>query len=247
LNKKNPKILAIIPARKGSKGIPGKNIKMICRKPLIAWAVIAAKKSGVFDRIVLTTDDKKIADIGRKFGAEVPFLRPAKLARDETPMLPVLQHVVLWLETNEGYFPDFVALLEPTSVCRRPFHIQEAANLILKSNIDSIIGVSEIPAEFSAHWQFSVGKENKAKLVSNKPIRNIISRRQSLPKTYRRNGVIYIFKKNLLFGPNPNLYGNNTRALIVDEKYSQDINNPEDLAMAKIALKKILEEESHTI
>src|SRR3989338_3168404 len=109
------KILGVITARGGSKGIPGKNIKSLLGKPLIAYTIEAAKKSGVFDpavggasRLILSTDDPEIAEVAKKYGCEVPFLRPKELARDETPHLLVLQHAVQWLKENENYKPDYV-------------------------------------------------------------------------------------------------------------------------------------------
>src|SRR3989344_2828579 len=101
-----PKILGIVTARVGSKGVPGKNIKMLGGKPLIAYTIEAAKKSGVFDRIILTTDDPKIAEVAKQYGCEVPFVRPKELAGEAVQHLPVLRHAVEWLKENEGYSPD---------------------------------------------------------------------------------------------------------------------------------------------
>ena len=109
------KILGIIPARGGSKSVPRKNIKDLGGKPLIAWTIEAAKASGVFDRLILTTDDEEIAEVGKKWGAEVAFMRPAELAQDTTPTLPVLQHAVKWLEDNDGSKPDAGMILQPTT------------------------------------------------------------------------------------------------------------------------------------
>ncbi|MBI2055590.1 MAG: acylneuraminate cytidylyltransferase family protein, partial [Candidatus Sungbacteria bacterium] len=127
------KILGIIPARGGSKSIPRKNIKELGGKPLIAWTIEAAKKSGVFDRIILTTDDSEIAEVGREWGVEVPFMRPNELAEDHTPTLPVIQHTLAWLEDNESYEPDAVMILQPTTPFRQPHHIQEAVQLFRQS------------------------------------------------------------------------------------------------------------------
>src|SRR3989344_1919877 len=108
-------ILGIILARGGSKSIPRKNIKPFCGKPLIVWSIEAGLKSHMLDRLILSTDDEEIAQVGRDAGAEVPFMRPAELAQDTTPSMPVLQHAVAWLKEHEGYMPDYVLLLEPTS------------------------------------------------------------------------------------------------------------------------------------
>ncbi|KKU84922.1 MAG: CMP-N-acetylneuraminic acid synthetase, partial [Parcubacteria group bacterium GW2011_GWA2_47_8b] len=112
---KQYKILGIITARGGSKGVPGKNIKLLGGKPLIAYSIEAAQKSGVFDRIILTTDDQKIADVAKQYGCEVPFMRPAELAGDTVQHLPVLRHAVQWLKDNDGYSPDYCMTFQPTS------------------------------------------------------------------------------------------------------------------------------------
>src|SRR3989344_1993183 len=119
-------ILGIITARGGSKGIPRKNIKDLCGKPLIAYTIEAAKDSGVFSRLIISTDDQEIADVAKQYGAELPFMRPAELAQDATPHVPVLQHAVSWLRDNEHFFPDYVMILQPTSPMRQDFHIKEA-------------------------------------------------------------------------------------------------------------------------
>src|SRR3989338_1201278 len=123
------KILGIIPARGGSKSIPRKNIKPLGGKPLIAWTIDAAEQAAVFDRIILTTDDEKIAAVGKQRGIEVPFLRPKELAEDATPTLPVLQHAVQWLKEHEQYEPDAIMLLQPTAPFRQASHIQEAVKV----------------------------------------------------------------------------------------------------------------------
>src|SRR3990167_5226090 len=117
---KQYKILGIITARGGSKGVPGKNIKLLGGKPLIAYSIEAAQKSGVFDRIILTTDDLKIAEVAKKYGCEAPFMRPAELAGDAVQHLPVLRHAVQWLKDNEGYSPDYCMTLQPTSPLPEP-------------------------------------------------------------------------------------------------------------------------------
>src|SRR3989344_2196891 len=132
-------ILGIIPARGGSKVIPRKNIKPFLGKPLIVWAIAALKESGVVSRIIVSTDDDEIASVARAYGAEVPFMRPAELAEDSTPTLPVLVHALSWLKENEGYTPEYVVLFEPTSAGKRPFHIREVVETLLQTGADSAI------------------------------------------------------------------------------------------------------------
>src|SRR3989344_1132419 len=124
LSPKKKKILAIIPARGGSKGIPGKNIKLLAGKPLIAHSIEAARNSRFINRVIVSTDDEHIANAARKYGAEI-IMRPKELAEDKTPMDPVLQHAVEFLE-KENYIPEAVMLLQPTSPLRTTEHINEA-------------------------------------------------------------------------------------------------------------------------
>lgn len=126
-----PHVVAIIPARGGSKGLPRKNIRLLAGKPLIAYSIEAAKVSSYVDRVVVSTDDPEIAEVSRQWGAEVPFLRPAELAQDLTPTEPVLTHAVEWLEAVEGYRVDIVLFLQPTDVFRKRFMIDEAIRRLL--------------------------------------------------------------------------------------------------------------------
>ena len=116
------KVLGIIPARGGSKGIPGKNMRLLGGKPLLAYSIEAARASGVIDRLILSTDSEEIAALGREFGAEIPFMRPAELAADDTPMQAVLEHALAGLD-EQGWRAEIVVLLQPTAPLRRPEHI----------------------------------------------------------------------------------------------------------------------------
>ena len=120
-----PHVVAIIAARGGSKGLPGKNIRPLAGKPLIAYSVEAAKASPYVDRVIVTTDSPEIAEVARKFGAEVPFMRPPELAQDLTPTEPVLAHAEEWLEREEGYRVDIVVFLQPTDIFRKRAMIDE--------------------------------------------------------------------------------------------------------------------------
>ena len=234
------KILGIIPARGGSKSIPRKNIKELGGKPLIAWTIEAAKASGVFERIILTTDDPEIAEVGKKWGIEVPFLRPKELAEDKTPTLPVLQHAVSWLKENEGYLPDAVMLLQPTAPLRQSTHIRAALDLLERYGAESVVSVVEIPGHFSPYWAVVENEDGRAELFTGEPIRKRIARRQDFPKkTYANNGAIYLFKPHLLFdAKEPSLYGEHVRLLPMEEKYSVNIDGPEDWELAERAIEK---------
>ncbi|MEK9174760.1 MAG: acylneuraminate cytidylyltransferase family protein [Patescibacteria group bacterium] len=235
------KILGVITARGGSKGIPRKNIKDLCGQPLIAYTIKAAQESGIFDRIVLSTDDAEIAEVARKYSVEVPFIRPAELAQDATPHLPVMQHAVKWLAENENYNPDLVAILQPTAPLRQSQHLKEALDLMLKLKADSVVGVTEIPGHFSPYWAVTYDENNFGKLFTGEPIRDRIPRRQSFPKkTYSNNGALYVFKPGLLFdAERPSFYGEKVAIYPMAEKYSINIDSLEDWYLAEKILETI--------
>lgn len=236
----NKKILGIIPARGGSKGIPGKNIKEFCGKPLIAWTIEAALESKALSRLVVSTDYEEIAKIAGKYGAEIPFFRPAELAGDKSPTLSVIIHTVKYLMNNEGYKPDFVLLLEPTCPSRKAKHIKEAIDLILRTAADSVVSVVEVPGHYNPFWQFRVDNNQKMEIFTGGSFNKIIIRRQDLPKTYTRNGAIYIFKTELLFSVEPSFYGNDSRAYIMDAANNVDIDTPEDWLEAEKKMRLLL-------
>lgn len=235
------KILGIIPARGGSKSVPRKNIKELGGRPLIGWTIDAAKASGVFDRIILTTDDEEIAEAGKRLHIEVPFLRPKELAEDSTPTLPVLQHAVSWLEEREKYAPEAVMLLQPVAPFRQARHIQEAVELFEKSGVDSVVSVVEIPGHFSPYWAVVEDGGGLAKLFTGDKIYKRILRRQDFPKkTYAHNGAIYLFRTEFLFHPEtPNLYGEKVRIYPMEEKYSVNIDSHEDWELAEMMSRKL--------
>jgi len=230
-------ILGIITARGGSKGILGKNIKELAGKPLIAYTIEAAKESGVFDRVIVSTDDEKIAHVARQYGCEVPFMRPAELAGDTTPHAPVLAHAVTWLRDNENYKPDFVMILQPTAPLRTARHIQEAAGLIMANGADSVVSVSEVPSHHHPRWQHTIDAHNRMAIFTGEPFAEIVRRKQDLSKTYTRNGAIYLFKTNLLFDSSkPNFYGTHVAAYIMKPEESVNIDTMEDWQEAESIL-----------
>jgi len=236
-------VLGIIPARGGSKSIPRKNIKLFLGKPLIAWAIAVLKESGIVSRIVVSTDDDEIASVAKEYGAEVPFMRPAELAEDNTPTLPVLVHALSWLKENEKYVPDFVGLFEPTSAAKRPYHVREIVEKVIATGADSVISVAEVPGVLNPMWQMAMDANDRLSIFTGGPLKNFIPQRQSLPKTYYRNSSIYAFRPSLLFSPKPNIYGDDSRGCVVDKKFAFDIDEPSDWEAAEEKFKKILEEE----
>ncbi len=240
---KKLKILGIITARGGSKRVPRKNIKNFLGKSLLAWSIEVGKKANVFDRFILTTEDKAIAKIGKQYGIEVPFMRPADLAKDTSKSYDAIKHAIEWLRDNENYIPDWIILLEPSSPGRQYFHIQEAAKLIsARPNFDSLLGISETPGHFSYLKQQQLGKDGiMTRVNDNATMKNLILRNQDVPKSYYINSAIYAFKTSNLFDGDSSLWGNKTYGYLMDNKYSLDIDTPEDWLIAEIKMKKILE------
>lgn len=233
------KILGIITARGGSKGIPGKNIKPLMGKPLIAYTIKAAKNSGALDRVILSTDDERIAAVARKHGCEVPFMRPVEIAQDQTGHLPVIQHAMQWLKDNEGYEPDAVMILQPTTPLRQAFHIKGACDLMREKQPDSVLSVSSVPDDCNSQ-KTMVQDGERLTLLNGAPIYKRVARRQDLRKEYRSAGMIFLFKTGLIFDKqNPNFYGEYTLPYEVEEKYLGDIDEPGDFEKAEEKLRAL--------
>lgn len=234
------KILGLITARGGSKGIPGKNIKPIAGKPLMAYTIEAAQKSAVLDRLILSTDSGEIASVARRHGCEVPFMRPAELARDDTPHLPVVQHAARRLKEDEGYAPDAIMILQPTAPLRQDFHIRESGELFEKSGADSLVSVSEAPIKYNPCWMFFRDELGYLRLSTGQPVKHRIKRRQDFPTSYITNGAIYLFRTNLLFdAEDPNFYGDKVLGYVMDPKFDISIDEPGDWENAERALNAV--------
>jgi CMP-N,N'-diacetyllegionaminic acid synthase len=233
------KVLGVVTARGGSKGIPGKNIKLLGGRPLIAYSIDAAQRSGVFDRLVLSTDDPSIADAARASGCEVPFMRPAELALDSTPHLPVMIHAVAWLRDRENYHCDAVMTLQPTSPFRTPDDIRNAVQLLESSGADSVVGVSAVPTHFNPMRILAADEDGVATLfVSGEPVRRRPVRRQDLPSVWAINEAIYLFRTPLLFAAEPSLYGDRTVVYVMPAERGLAIDDPRDWDAAERALEE---------
>lgn len=237
--KESSKLLGVITARGGSKGIPGKNVKPLSGKPLIAYTIEAAQNSGVFSRLIISTDDEGIAEVARSLGVEVPFMRPPELAQDVTPHLPVMVHAVTSLREKEGYYPDYISILQPTAPLRTALHLREAWTLLHHINADSVVSFVEIPGHHNPHWAVSIDDGGLARLlVSGEPLRKRIPRRQNLPKAYTNNGAVYMFRTDLLFSPEPNFYGDRVAAYPMSEDDSINIDSMADWEAAERIVEK---------
>ena len=223
------KILAIIPARGGSKGIKNKNIKNLCGHPLIAWTIMKAKKSKFIEKVIVSTDSKKIAAISKKYGASVPFIRPKKYATDKANDFVVLNHAINFLKTKGEKF-DYVLMLQPTSPLRALKDINNSIKKVLKENIDSLVSVCKVETQ---HPRFIYSIKNKNSLVPFlKKNDNPAMRRQDIEQLYFLDGSIYISKIKTLM-KYKTFYHNKTKAYEVPKWKSLEIDDIEDLNLAK--------------
>jgi CMP-N,N'-diacetyllegionaminic acid synthase len=231
------KILGIITARGGSKGIPGKNLKPLAGRALLGYTVDAARASGALDRVILSTEDAAIAEAGRALGCEVPFMRPAELSKDDTPHLPVIQHAAQWMRDHAGYDADAVMILQPTSPLRSADDITAAARLLESSGADSVVSVSEVSAHAHPMRMLRVDERGHAVLfATGEPVRRRINRRQDLPAAWVMNGAIYACRTGVLFDADPSLYGDRVAAYAMPAERSVSIDDFEDWAAAERAL-----------
>lgn len=217
------RVLGIVPARSGSKGVPEKNVRELAGRPLLDYTARAARESGVIDRLVLSTDSPEIADVGRRAGLEVPFLRPVRLAADDTPMLPVVQHAIDALAAD-GWEADIVVLLQPTSPLRRAEHVRAAVNLLRDTNADSVVTVVEVPRHLSPDY---VMKMEDGRLRPFLPEGARVTRRQDARPAYSRDGTVYACWARTI-GRTGSLYGDDCRPLVIDACDSLSIDSPAD-------------------
>jgi len=225
--------LGVIPAREGSKRIPGKNIKELCGKPLIQWSIDSGNKSKYIDRLIVSTDSHKIAKISKFCGADVPFIRPANLAKDSSGSFEVLEHAYKFLHDQGDYY-DYIIMLQPTSPLRTDRHIDEAIELLDEKHADGVISLSEIthPIEWCG-----VLPET---MEMDKFIDNIIinSRSQQFEKRFCLNGAIYLTSIQRMQSERSHIYGNKMYAYIMEPYDSVDIDNPIDMEIAEFLLLK---------
>lgn len=229
------KILAIIPARGGSKGVPGKNIKMLGGKPLLAYTTEIALESKYFAEVMLSSDDEQIIEVARILGVQVPFVRPAALAQDNTPTIEVILHALQWYK-NQNIFFDAVCLLQVTSPFRTVDFLDKAIKKFIKSGCDSLVSVQQVPLEYNPHWTFEVNQEGNLTIATGEE--KIISRRQELPKAYHRDGSIYLTKTKVLLNQN-SLYGKSTTFIESSPEFHVNIDTAVDWEKAEQILKKL--------
>jgi CMP-N-acetylneuraminic acid synthetase len=226
--------LALVPARAGSKGIPHKNTRLFAGRPLVQYSIEAGLGARCVERTVLSTDSAEIAELGRRLGAETPFLRPAELAGDDSPTLPVMLHALAWLDEHEGYRPDVVVLLQPTAPLRTARHVEEAVELLRDSGADSVVSVAVVPGHYHPEWQLAVN-DGELRTLAGQPLRTLPPRRQILAPTYTRNGAIYACRRATLVEAN-GLYGDRCRPYVMPAEVSINLDSELDWRLAEMLL-----------
>ena len=225
-------VLALITARGGSRSIPKKNIAPLAGKPLIAWTIEAALRSPALSRVIVSTDDTEIAEVAQQWGAEVPFMRPAELARDDSPHIPVVVHAIEWLETHGEMRPEYVLLLQPTSPLRATEDIDNAIRLAFEKDADSVVSVCQA---FS-HPYLAKRITTDGRLEDFGPRSEGYLARQVLPPAYVVNGAIYLIRRDVLI-EKQTFYTERTYAYVMPPERSLDIDSPWDLYLADLILR----------
>ena len=225
----NKRVLTLIHARGGSKGIPKKNIRLLKDKPLIAWTIIEAKKSKYIDRLILSSDDHEIIQVAKDYNCEVPFIRHKELAQDHTPGIEPVLHVI---NIISGY--DIIILLQPTSPLRTSDDIDQCLEYFIQNNAKICISITEV--DKTPYWMFTIDNKTHtlAPLMQQK---NIVARRQDQPTLYVPNGAIYIANINYLKHTR-SFYTNKTIGFVMPRERSIDIDNEFDFKLAEYLLEK---------
>ncbi|NOT62414.1 MAG: acylneuraminate cytidylyltransferase family protein [Acidobacteria bacterium] len=229
------RVLGLIPARGGSKGVPRKNIKPLAGQPLLAYTAEAALTAQHLSRVVLSTDDEEIAEVGRACGLDVPFLRPAELAQDTTPTLPVVQHALRWLMEQGDSF-DAVCLLQPTNPLRRAADIDACIALLIEQRADTVFTMLPVPADHNPHWVYFKSEGGALRLATGEA--TPIQRRQLLPPAFHREGSVYVTRTEIVLEQN-SLYGARTLGFEIAPSRSVNIDTPDDWAKAERLLSPI--------
>jgi CMP-N,N'-diacetyllegionaminic acid synthase len=226
------RVIAVIPARGGSKSVPGKNIRSLGGKPLLAWSIDVARQVSEIDRIIVSTDDTEIASVGRAYGAEV-YTRPQHLATDDALVIDALKDLLQTLE-RENEMPEWVTLLEPTCPLRTTDDVRDCLRLVAQADYDSVATFKD--AELNPHraWRLVDGVPEVfiAGAVPWLP-------RQRLPKAYQLNGAVYVFRANLLAQEAKSLLLGRLGAVLMPRERSQDIDDSVDFTIVEALLKEI--------
>jgi CMP-N-acetylneuraminic acid synthetase len=225
-------VLGVIPARGGSKGVPGKNLATVAGRPLLAYTADAARTSRRLSRTVVSTDDVAIADAARGLGLDVPFMRPATLAADDVPMLPVLQHALAAIR-EQGDDVDVLVLLQPTSPMRRAEHIDAAVAMLETSGADSVVSVVDVPHQFNPVSVMTLAGDRLRPFMAGAAP----TRRQDKPRLFARNGPAVVAVRAAVVAAG-SLYGEDCRPLLMTMEDSLDVDTAFDLHLADLLLRE---------
>jgi len=221
---KELRVLGIIPARGGSKGVPRKNIRSLCGKPLLSYTAESARAAKRLTRVILSTEDEEIAEVGKALGLDVPFMRPVELAQDNTPTMPVVLHALKSLEEiGETY--NAVCLLQPTCPLRRAKDVDGCIELLERSGADSVITVLPVPDTYNPKWVYWRSANGSMALSTGE--REPVPRRQDLPPAFHREGSVYVTRREVLLD-HGNLYGTKVQGFEIDAVNSVNIDTFED-------------------
>lgn len=225
-------IVAIIPARGGSKRLPGKNIKLLNGQPMIAYAIKAAKNSKFKQRIIVSTDDRKIARLAKKYGAEAPFIRPAKLATDKARSIDVLKHAVKFIETGINRKIDIIVLIQPTSPLVLPEDINQTIETLKTTQTNCCVTVTKMTQR--PEWAYKI--KNK-RAIPYLPACKSETRGQDLPELYCLNGAIYAIRRRTLIDNNLIIDKKSISAVIMPRERSIDVDELVDFKFAEVVMK----------
>lgn len=231
-------VLAVIPARGGSRGLPRKNIRPLRGRPLIAYSIEAALNAKSVGRVVVSTDDREIASIAASHGAEVPFMRPADLALDTTPDRPVLLHALDWLEKNGGYSPDAVVLLRPTTPLKTPGMIDGCIKLLAETPaLTSVRTVTRVEGVFHPYWMYKADGAVLKPFMDGMDVSQYYQR-QLLPPCFRLNGVVDALRAETVRNC-PDLFGPSIGFVDIGEERAVDIDNQHDLDLCEFMMERL--------
>jgi CMP-N-acetylneuraminic acid synthetase len=232
------RVLGVVPARGGSKGVPGKNIRLFCGKPLLQYTAECARASHTLTRVVLSTDDEEIARMGRQCGLDVPFMRPRELAGDDTPTLAVVRHALGWLEERGDRF-EAVCLLQPTTPLRRPEWVDACVRLLeSQPDVDAVVSVLPVPTTYNPHWVYFQGTDGALHLSTGEM--TPIARRQDLPVAVHRDGAVYVTRRDVIM-KQESLYGSRLVGHITDSRTYLNLDTPDDWRRGEALVSQLAE------
>lgn len=228
-------VLGLIPARGGSKRVPGKNLRMLAGKPLIAHTIEAALKADCIGRLIVSTDDEAIAAVAREYGAEVPFMRPSNLGEDTTPDQPVFRHAVQWLADNGGYEPDIILNLRPTTPLKTPEIICHVVERLGRGDVEIVRTMTKVEGVHHPYWMYKIDENGAtSSFVGGLKVSDYYQS-QLLPPTYRINGMVDGYKRAVVTGGDI-LASDNMAAVITQDDISIDIDTELDLRRCELLM-----------